>query len=94
MDIKEVPHDTCQRSTHLAWSALATIVEGMTVTHDPPLLASEGERKVVTVLFADVVGSSRHTRSYDDEEFRDFLDGCLAQMVGAVKASRERIIRP
>jgi class 3 adenylate cyclase/tetratricopeptide (TPR) repeat protein len=63
------------------------------VTPDAPLLTSEGERKVVTVLFADVVGSSKHGHNYDDEEFRDFLDGCLAQMVGAVTASGGTVAR-
>jgi class 3 adenylate cyclase len=48
-------------------------------------VVSEGERKVVTVLFADVVSSLRFSQQFDDEQFRDLLDSALGKMIQAVE---------
>ena len=47
----------------------------------PPL---EGERKHVTILFADVVGSTALIQGRDDEEAQRLLDGAVQRMVDAV----------
>lgn len=39
--------------------------------------AIEGERKVVTVLFADVVNSTSFTERLDPEEVHEIMDGCF-----------------
>lgn len=57
------------------------------------LLVSEGERKVVTVLFADVVSSLSYSQQFDDEQFRDLLDSALAVMVKAVQEFGGSVIR-
>jgi len=46
--------------------------------------ALEGERKQVTVLFADVVGSTALIRDRDPEESQRMLDGAVQQMMTAV----------
>ena len=46
--------------------------------------ALEGERKVVTVLFADLKGSMELLSDRDPEEARQILDPVLAQMMDAV----------
>jgi class 3 adenylate cyclase len=40
--------------------------------------ALEGERKLVTVLFADVVGSMELAERLDPEDWRRVMDRCLA----------------
>ncbi len=44
----------------------------------------EGERKQVTVLFADVVGSTELIRDLDPEEAQRLLDGAVTRMMDAV----------
>src|SRR5215203_5942900 len=44
----------------------------------------EGERKHVTVLFADVVGSTELIRDRDPEESQRLLDGVVQRMMAAV----------
>jgi class 3 adenylate cyclase len=44
----------------------------------------EGERKQVTVLFADVVGSTELIRDRDTEEAQQLLDGAVERMMDAV----------
>jgi class 3 adenylate cyclase/tetratricopeptide (TPR) repeat protein len=44
------------------------------------------ERKVVTALFADVVGSTRLTERLDPEDAREVLGGAVRRMVEAVEA--------
>src|SRR4051812_42409892 len=46
--------------------------------------ALEGERKQVTILFADVVGSTALIQGRDDEEAQRLLDGAVQRMVDAV----------
>ena len=46
--------------------------------------ALQGERKQVTVLFADVVGSTELIRDRDPEEAQQLLDGALRVMMDAV----------
>src|SRR3954451_2955481 len=41
----------------------------------------EGERKQVTILFADVVGSTELIRDRDPEEAQQLLDGALQVMM-------------
>ena len=48
--------------------------------------ALEGERKVVTVLFADLQGSLELIAGRDPEDVRRVLDGVLGQMLDAVHA--------
>jgi predicted ATPase/class 3 adenylate cyclase len=44
----------------------------------------EGERKQVTVLFADVVGSTELIRDLDPEDAQRLLDGAVTRMMAAV----------
>ena len=46
--------------------------------------ALEGERKLVTVLFADVVASTELIRNLDPEDAQALLDGAITAMMGAV----------
>ena len=52
--------------------------------------ALEGERKQVTVLFADVSGSMELLAVRDPEEARRLIDPILERMMEAVHRSRER----
>jgi hypothetical protein len=55
--------------------------------------ALEGERKQVTVLFADLKGSMELLADRGREEARKLLDPVLEHMMEACTASRERSIR-
>ena len=44
----------------------------------------EGERRTVTVLFADVVGSTAIAERIGEEEMYGLIQGCIARMVDAV----------
>ena len=46
--------------------------------------ALQGERKQITVLFADVVGSTELIRDRDPEEAQHLLDGAVQRMMDAV----------
>ncbi|NIO03834.1 MAG: AAA family ATPase [Proteobacteria bacterium] len=46
--------------------------------------ALEGERKIVTVLFADVAGSTRIFEKLDPEEVHNIMDGCFKIMMDEV----------
>src|SRR5262249_12535862 len=46
--------------------------------------ALEGERKLVTVLFADVVGSTTIAERIDPEEMRTLVDRCFGHMLEEV----------
>ncbi len=46
--------------------------------------AMEGERKQVTVLFADCVGFTELARAIDPEELHQVMDGCFEQLLAAV----------
>jgi class 3 adenylate cyclase len=46
--------------------------------------ALEGERKLVTVLFADVVGSTTIAETIDPEEMRTLMDRCFGHMLEEV----------
>ncbi|HUF39333.1 MAG TPA: adenylate/guanylate cyclase domain-containing protein [Anaerolineales bacterium] len=49
---------------------------------DPP--ASEGERRVVTILFADVKGSTALAERLDPEEWTEIIDGAFRRLIPAV----------
>jgi class 3 adenylate cyclase len=49
--------------------------------------AVEGERKLVTVLFVDVVGSMQLAERLDAEEWRRLMDRCLAILCEGSTAS-------
>ncbi len=49
-----------------------------------PRAALAGERKQVTVLFADVVGSTELIRDLDPEDAQRLLDGAVTRMMDAV----------
>jgi class 3 adenylate cyclase/tetratricopeptide (TPR) repeat protein len=70
-----------------------TVHAGPPIAHTPPYLAEkiltsrhalEGERKQVTVLFADLKGSMELLAERDPEEARQLLDPVLAHMMAAV----------
>ena len=65
---------------------LAQIDKSRPLTYTPRFLADkilttrsamEGERKIVTVLFLDVVDSTRIFENMDPEEVHDIMDGCF-----------------
>ena len=47
--------------------------------------ADDGERKFVTMIFADLSGSTALGEVLDPEEIRDLLNGCFDRLVPAVK---------
>jgi class 3 adenylate cyclase len=74
-------------------SSSATIQEHAPLTYTPPYLAEkiltsrsalEGERKQVTVLFADLKGSTELIRDLDPEAAQRLLDPALQRMMDAV----------
>jgi class 3 adenylate cyclase/tetratricopeptide (TPR) repeat protein len=89
-----------QEGTMLVWTAkeasdatLAAIQPQAPLAYTPPYLvekiltarsALEGERKQVTVLFADLKGSTELIQGLDPEEARQLLDPALHAMMDAV----------
>jgi class 3 adenylate cyclase/tetratricopeptide (TPR) repeat protein len=89
-----------QEGTMLVWTgkeasdaALAPIQPQAPLAYTPPYLAEkiltsrsalEGERKQVTVLFADLKGSMELLADRDPEEARQLLDPVLERMMAAV----------
>ena len=74
-------------------SSSATIQERAPLTYTPSYLAEkiltsrsalEGERKLVTVLFADLKGSMELLADRDPEDARQLLDPVLERMMAAV----------
>ena len=63
-------------SAHLAF-ALGTAVE--------PQSVPEGERKMVTALFVDIIGSTELEQDIDPEEARAIIDPALELMIAAVR---------
>jgi class 3 adenylate cyclase/tetratricopeptide (TPR) repeat protein len=51
----------------------------------PGVPADDGERKFVTMIFADLSGSTALGEVMDPEEIRDLLNGCFDRLVPAVK---------
>ena len=47
--------------------------------------ALEGERRTVTVLFADAMGFTPISERLDEEQVYDLMQGCLARMMEATK---------
>jgi class 3 adenylate cyclase/tetratricopeptide (TPR) repeat protein len=89
-----------QQGTMLVWTgkeasdaSLAPIPPQAPLAYTPPYLAEkiltsrralEGERKQVTVLFADLKGSTELIEGLDPEEARTLLDPALHAMIDAV----------
>jgi class 3 adenylate cyclase len=73
------PFDAKARATKPAASEPAPVPE----QHDPS--ASEGERKTVTALFADIKGSMEMIEHLDPEEARAIFDPALQLMIEAVR---------
>jgi adenylate cyclase len=84
----------CKHCGHGLTSRLADLT--VTRTHDGAprhksgailrsRVSMEGERKVVTVLFADIKGSTELLASLDPEEARKVLDPILARMIESVQ---------
>jgi predicted ATPase/class 3 adenylate cyclase len=55
--------------------------------------AMEGERKIVTVLFADIKGSMEIMETLDPEEAKELLDPCLQMMIEAVHRAEGTVNR-
>ena len=69
-------------------------LRGRPASHDPgPLAEPEGERKLVTVLFADVVGSTDLVRTTDAEMARTVLDAAVRAMTAATKRYEGTVLR-
>src|SRR6202171_30894 len=51
----------------------------------PEMLATDGERKTVTALFADIKGSTELEQDLDPEEARAIVDPALKLMIDAVR---------
>ena len=55
--------------------------------------AMEGERKIVTALFADIKGSMEIMETLDPEEAKELLDPCLQMMIEAVHRAEGTVNR-
>ena len=73
------PLDAKASTTKPAASQPAPVLE----PHDPS--SSEGERKTVTALFADIKGSMEMIENLDPEEARAIVDPALQLMIEAVR---------
>jgi class 3 adenylate cyclase len=98
IEVRQVALD--QDGKILVWKDAAAAAEALTalppyvpLTYTPPHLAEqiltsrsalEGERKQVTVLFADLKGSMELLADRDPEEARQLLDPVLERMMAAV----------
>jgi hypothetical protein len=97
IEVRQVAVD--QDGKILVWSgaaaavAPAALLQHVPLTYTPPHLAEqiltsrsalEGERKQVTVLFADLKGSMELLADRDPEEARQLLDPVLERMMAAV----------
>jgi hypothetical protein len=51
--------------------------------------AIEGERKIVTGMFADVVGSTTLSEKLDPEDVHDIMDGCFKIFMDEITSVRE-----
>ncbi len=70
-----------------ARSATAT-TSGDTTTGDPPAGSAEhtgGERRWVTIMFADLSGFTALSERTDPEELRAMVDRCMSEMAGVVE---------
>jgi len=52
---------------------------------EPAVVGDDGERKFVTMIFADLSGSTALGEVMDPEEIRDLLNGCFDRLVPRVK---------
>jgi class 3 adenylate cyclase/tetratricopeptide (TPR) repeat protein len=50
-----------------------------------PAARLEGERKLVTIMFADIVGFTALAETLDAETVRDLINGCFQQMVPIIE---------
>jgi class 3 adenylate cyclase/tetratricopeptide (TPR) repeat protein len=66
--------------------ALAALRQKLAEIHAPASeLAAEEERKIVTILFADVSGFTALSENLDPEEVRNLINACFEQLVPIVK---------
>ena len=63
------------------------------VPEQPDALATDGERKTVTALFADIKGSTELERDLDPEEARAIIDPALKLMIDAVRRYNGYIVQ-
>ena len=74
--------------------AAIAALQGQPVSHDPgPLAEPEGERKLVTVLFADIVDSTDLVRTTAAETARAVLDSAVRAMTAATKRYEGTVLR-
>jgi class 3 adenylate cyclase len=68
-------------------SAVAALRQQLAAELDAPLreLAAQEERKVVTILFADVSGFTALSEKLDPEEVRNLINACFERLVPIVK---------
>ena len=66
--------------------ALAALRQKLAELHAPASeLTAEEERKIVTILFADVSGFTALSENLDPEEVRNLINACFEQLVPIVK---------
>jgi len=71
-----------------ARSATAATAGGDTTAGDPPANPAErvdGERRWVTIMFADLSGFTALSERTDPEELRAMVDRCMSEMAGVVE---------
>ena len=56
-----------------------------------PLRAGADERRIVTVLFADLVGFTTLSESRDPEQVKNLVDRCFERLVADVRAYGGRV---
>lgn len=67
----------------LAWESSSSPPAAPAAAHDPGI--GDGERKIITVLFADIQDSTALLESLDPEDARRLVDPALALMVEVVR---------
>ena len=91
--VARTPESTSAPAIQEPDSPIATAYPGPPITHTPPYLAEkiltsrsafEGERKQVTVLFADIKDSTELIRDLDPEDAQKLLDPTIHIMMEAV----------
>jgi len=72
--------------------AQGTLREKLASLHSPPA-APEQQRKLLTVLFADIVGSTQVGKDRDPEQLLEIMDGALQALAKPVARRHGRVTR-
>jgi class 3 adenylate cyclase len=77
--------DSCGQSVSASGAVAAPLTKKPEAPQSTPSV-SEGERRIVTVLFADAVGHTTISESLDEEEMYNLMQGCFKRMQEVIES--------